>query len=417
MSEEQKKAQDDLEEEEDGGINLFDYLIVLAKWKKLILGITLSVAVLTAVPTLFVKNTYWGRTTILMPQQASAPMWLRILNDFSGGGSVSSSEVNDPQLFIQLLYTGPVLDKIIDKFGLAKKYKDAETTKEIRETLSSSVAVEYVLPEGSGKSMGIQTSRLLMISVKDKDQAKAADMANAFVEALQDVINEIAITGASQKRLFFEKQLKQTREDLIQSEEAMKEFQEKTGVFKVEQQVSAVIEGIARMRAEIAAKEVELSVMKSYSTPNNPDLMRVAETIKGLKAELSKLEQKGGSTPDPIITTGRMASVGTDYIRKMRDLKFNETLYELMMKQYEMARLEEAGNPTLIQVIEKAYPSEERAGPQRKKKILTSTAIGLFFSILLAFILEFIERQKAMSAENRERVETLKKYLSFKRQR
>lgn len=410
--EEQKKSEEEMEEEE--GIHLLDYLIVLAKRKKLILTITLSVAILTTISTLFIPNTYWARTTVLLPQPSSVPMWMRILSDYAGGGS-SGTGIDDPQLYTQLLYSGPVLDKIIDKFKLIEIYKNAETKKDLRDMLSSSVTTEFVLPEGSGRGLGVQTSRLLMISVRDKDSTKAADMANSFVEALQAFLKDIAVTEASQRRLFFERQLKQTKEDLIKSEEAMKEFQEKTGVFKVEAQAGAVLENIAHLRAQIAAKEVELSVMKSYSTQNNPDLQRVAETIKGLKTELAKLEQKGGNSPDTLMPTGRMASVGTDYIRKLRDLKFNETLHELMMKQYEMARIEEAKDPAIIQVLEKAYPSEERAGPQRKKKIATAAGVSFFFSIFLAFFMEYLERQKSMNPENRERIETLKRYLSFKK--
>lgn len=413
MSEEVKEQT--TEDEEEGGINLFDYLIILAKRKKLILSITLSVAVITSIFTFSLPNMYWGRTTILLPQTANAPLWMRVLGDYAGGGASSGSDIADPQLYMQLLYSGPVLDKIIERFRLNEHYKDAETKKDLREMLSGSMTTDFVLPENTKRALGGQTSRLLMISVRDKDAAKAADIANAFVVGLQDFIKDIAVTQASQRRLFFQEQLKKTKEDLIKSEEAMREFQEKTGVFKVEQQAGAVIEGIARLRAEIAAKEVESSVMKSYSTQSNPDLQRVAETIKGLKTELAKLEQKGGNSPDSLMPTGRMASVGTDYARKLRDLKFNESLFEIMLKQYEMAKIDEAKDPAIIQVIEKAYLSKERAGPQRKKKIATAAGTSFFFSIFLAFFMEYLEKQESTNPENRERINTLKRYLSFRR--
>ncbi|MBI4699470.1 MAG: hypothetical protein HY758_11370, partial [Nitrospirae bacterium] len=170
-------------------------------------------------------------------------------------------------------------------------------------------------------------------------------------------------------------------------------------------------------RAQIVAHEVELSVMKTYSTSNNPDLQRVEETVKGLKAELAKLERKSGNNPDTLMPTGRMPAVGVDYARKLRDLKFNETLFEIMTKQYEMARIAEAKNPALIQVIDKAVPTRERAGPQRTKKVLVATVISFFFSVVLAFFMEFMEKQKSMSPENRQRIETLKRYMSFKRKK
>ncbi|RJQ17505.1 MAG: hypothetical protein C4560_08755 [Nitrospiraceae bacterium] len=406
----------DKEADEDKEIHLLDYFIVLAKRKKLILGITLSVALVTSIYAFSLPTIYWGRTTILLPQGGREPMWIRMIGEYAGGSSFSGPGI-EPQLYTQLLYSGPVLDRIIDRFKLIEHYKNAVTKKDMHDMLKSSVTTDFVLPKNSTGVLGVQTSRILMISTKDKDPVKAADMANAFVEALQVFLKDIAVTQASRKRLFFEEQLKKVKEDLIKSEEAMREFQEKTGVVKVEAQAGAVIQGIANLRAEIAAREVELSVMKSYSTLNNPDLQRIAETIKGLKTELAKLEQKGGNSPDSLMTTGRMPSVGTDYVRKMRDLKFNETLYELMMKQYEAARIEEAGDPALIQVIEKAYPSKEKAGPERRKRVLTSTASSFLFSMVLAFILEFLEKQQSVSAESRERFKTLKRYLSFKRNR
>ncbi len=121
----------------------------------------------------------------------------------------------------------------------------------------------------------------------------------------------------------------------------MKGFQEKTGTLHIESQAKAVLEGIGMIRAQIAAKEVELKVMKTYSTPQNPDLKRVEETLRGLRAELAKMEGKGGKGHDPLMPTGRMAQLGTDYAKQLRDLKFNEVLYGLLLQQYEAAKLDE----------------------------------------------------------------------------
>jgi uncharacterized protein involved in exopolysaccharide biosynthesis len=273
------------------------------------------------------------------------------------------------------------------------------------------VEVELIKPKA--KEGLLQESRVMTVSVSYRDPAVAADMANTFIDELQHFMKNIALTEASQKRVFLEKQIAETREALVRSEEAMKEFQEKTGALQVEHQAKAVIESIAGMRAQIAAKEVELSVIKTYSTPNNPDLQRVTETIKALRAELAKLEQKGGANPDPIIPSGRIASVGTDYARKLRELKFNETVYELLAKQYEMAKIEEAQDPALIQVLEKAAPPEERSEPRRIRMTALALFAGFFFSLFLAFFMEYLERQ-SQEGESGEKMNTLKRYLRIK---
>lgn len=241
-------------------------------------------------------------------------------------------------------------------------------------------------------------------------------MANAFVDELKKLLQNLAITKASQRRLFFEEQLKKSKEALIKSEESMKEFQEETGILKVEEQAKAVIESIANLRAQLAAKEVELKVMKTYTTANNPDLQIVEETLNGLKIELAKLEEKEGTNPDTLMPTGRLPLVGTGYIRKLRDLKFNETLFELMAKQYELARIDEAKDAAIIQVIDKAVAPEKRYKPARRQMVTVASLAAFFFSIFLAFFMEYLE--KASTGEtNRERLETLKIYLGLGRKK
>jgi capsule polysaccharide export protein KpsE/RkpR len=170
------------------------------------------------------------------------------------------------------------------------------------------------------------------------------------------------------------------------------------------------------IRAQIAAKEVELKVMRTYSTSQNPDLQRVEETLKGLRVELAKMEGRGGKGHDPLMPTGRMAEIGTDYAKQLRDLKFNEVLYGLLLQQYEAAKLDEAKNATIIQVIDKAVPPERKVKPKRAVMVLLAGIIGFFLSVFGAFIMEYRERANA-NPEDRERFDTLKKYLTFKRKK
>jgi len=203
---------------------------------------------------------------------------------------------------------------------------------------------------------------------------------------------------------------------LVKAEEEMQGFQEKTGALQVDAQTKAVIEGIAMLRAQIAAKEVQLKVMRTYATAQNPDFQRAEDELNGLKAELGKLEAKGGSGHDTIIPTGRMPEVGTEYVRKLRDLKFYEDLYELLTKQYEAAKLDEARDAAVIQVIDKAIPPEKIAKPKRILMILIATFTGFFLSIFVAFLAEYKERA-SKDPENRERFETLKRYATFRLKR
>jgi uncharacterized protein involved in exopolysaccharide biosynthesis len=304
-----------------------------------------------------------------------------------------------------MLESRTIADRIIDRFNLMELYK-AEYREDARKQL-----FEDVLEAETDKDTDIIT-----IDVEDKDPKRAADMANAFVEELKNLTKGLAVTEAAQRRLFFEEQLKDIKMALVKAEEEMQGFQEKTGALQVDAQTKAIIEGIAMLRAQIAAKEVQLRVMRTYATAQNPDFQRAEDELNGLKAELGKLEAKGGSGHDSLIPTGRIPEIGTEYIRKLRDLKFNETLYELLAKQFEAAKLDEAKEAAVIQVIDKAIPPEKRAKPKRTLMVLIATFTGFFLSIFVAFFTEYKERA-SKDPENKARFETLKRYAIFWRKR
>ena len=389
-------------------INLLDYLIVLLKRKKLIISITLGAAVITAIISFIMTPIYRAETRILPPQTGSSSTALSMLTQMAGVPDIASTALGlktPGDLYVGMVKSRTIADRIIDRFNLIKLY-DTEYREDARKQL-----IEDILQAETDKDSGI-----ISIGVEDKDPKRAADMANAFVEELKNLTKGLAVTEASQRRLFFEEQLKDTKMALVKAEEEMQGFQEKTGALQVDAQTKAVIEGIAMLRAQIAAKEVQLKVMRTYATAQNPDFQRAEDELNGLKAELGKLEAKGGSGHDTIIPTGRMPEVGTEYVRKLRDLKFYEDLYELLTKQYEAAKLDEARDAAVIQVIDKAIPPEKKAKPKRILMILIATFTGFFLSIFVAFFAEYKEKAST-DPENKERFETLKRYATFRLKR
>ena len=385
-------------------INLLDLLIVLAKRKGLIIGITFGAALIMAIVSLTMTPIYKAETKILPPQQGSSSMASQVLGQLGGfaglaGGSLGKTS-ND--LYIALLKSRPILDNIIDKFMLMEQYK-SKNREDARQALV-----------GALKTQDDKKSGIVSIGIEGKDPKMAADIANAFVEELRDYNKRLALTETSQKRLFFEEQLKDVKEGLIKSEEAMKTFQEKTGVIRIDEQAKAVMEGIAQLRALIAEREIQIRVMKTYATSHNPDIQRFEEELKGLREQVSKLEKTDGSgNPDVILSTDRMPSIGTAYIRKLREFKYNEALYEILLKQYELARLDEAKDAPIIQVIEKAIPPEKRIKPKRSQMVMIATVAGFFISVFAAFLMEFIEKSSA-DPKTREGLERLKRLSGLK---
>jgi uncharacterized protein involved in exopolysaccharide biosynthesis len=280
------------------------------------------------------------------------------------------------ELFVAMMKSRTVLDRMVDRFDLMKLYK-GKYREDARKNL-----------DGVLKILEDRKSGIISLTVEDRDPKRAADMANAFVEELKSLAGGLALSEAGQRRMFFEDQLRQTKVSLARAEEEVKGFQQRTGMFQVDAQARAIIEGIARLRAGIAVKEVEAKVLRSFATAQNPDLQRVEEEIRALRIELEKVETSKGRGFDPLMPSGRVPEMGTEYLRKLRQLKYNETIFELLSKQYELAKLDEAKDAVVIQVIDRAVPPERKSGPRRTQIVLLATGTMLFLSVFIVLLLE-----------------------------
>jgi uncharacterized protein involved in exopolysaccharide biosynthesis len=360
-------------------IDLTELFRAVSRRRRLILGITAVSAAVAVVVSLLLPVYYKAETRILPPQDKGSNLAAQLMGQAGGlialaGGAVGSK--SQGELFVAMTKSRTVLDRVVDRFELMKLYK-GKYREDARKNL-----VGYLKVQEDRKS-GIIT-----LTVEDRDPKRAADMANAFVEELKSLAGGLAISEAGQRRMFFEDQLGQTKVSLARAEEEVKGFQQRTGMFQVDAQARAIIEGIARLRAGIAVKEVEAKVLRSFATAQNPDLQRVEEEIRALRIELEKVETSRGSGFDPLMSSGRVPEMGTEYLRKFRQLKYNETLFELLSKQYELAKLEEARDAVVIQVIDRAVPPERKSGPKRAVIVILVTATMLLLSVLIVLLLE-----------------------------
>jgi tyrosine-protein kinase Etk/Wzc len=396
------EEKDNLRQEAD--VSVLDFLIVILKHKRLVWGITLSAVVLTAAISFLIPPVYRAETKILPPQEGNSAMAAQFLMQLGApglvGGALGVKTSND--LYLGLLQSRAVLDRVIERFNLMKVY-DVKYHEDARRKLQDALKLR------DDKKSGIIT-----IGVEDRMPERSAEMANAFVEELKRLKEGLAVGEASQRRLFFEEQMKAVKADLITAEESMQSFQQRTAAIELKEQAKAVIESIAQLRAKAAAKEVELKVMKTYAASQNPDLQRTEEELRGLREQLGSLEARDSQRAgDPLMPTGKMPAAVTDYARKLRDLKYYETLYDLLSKQYEVAKIDEARDAAVIQVVDKAAMPEKRVGPKRMLMIAIAAITALFIALLSAFFVEYVEKT-LKNTGNRERVEKLRKYMPFR---
>ena len=384
---------------DDDEINLMDLLLVIAKHNRFIIRLTGSAALLAVVIALLMDNVYTAKTVILPPQQgaSSASMVLGQLGGLAGlAGAAGIKNPND--LHIGMLKSRSVADSLIARFKLQQKF-EAKTMDDTRKLLAG------------GTNITAGKDGLINIEYSDKDPKFAAAVANAYVDELDRLNSTLAVTEASQKRLFFEKQLKSTRDNLSLAEMGLKQSQEKSGLIQPEKQGEAIIEAAANLRAQVAAKEVELQAMGAFATPQNPDYRRLQQVLVGLRAQLVKVERNSvQGRGDVMVPTGKLPETGLEYMRKMRELKYQETLFELLSKQFEIAKIEEAKEAALIQVVDKALPPDKKSKPKRALIVILVTLMAFFIGVLMAFFREAKERASQDPA-SAERMHLLRRYL------
>ena len=391
-------------EKPEEGILLLDLLILLLKRKRFILLTTTAFGIIGLLVSFILRPVYRAETKILPPSQSPAGSFAQTLSGvfnmpgFLAQGLGMKSQM---ELYIEMLKSRSVLDRIIDRFDLMKRKK--KYPEDARKSLLKIVTIE-----------GEKNSGLVTVKVDDRDPKRAAEMANAFIEELKRIAGGLAITEAAQRRLFFEEQLKDVKASLSKAEEDVRGFQETTGALQVDAQARAVIGGIAMFRAQIAAKEVQLKVLRSYATPQNPDVQKIEEELQALKAELAQQESSGKTGHDPMMPTGRIPSVGMEYLRKFREVKYNEILFELLSKQYEIARLEEARDAVVIQVIDPAVPPQKKYKPKRMLITLGAMAAGFLISVFASCIGGFVERSSGDPVLAR-KLEAIRGYASLRR--
>jgi len=380
-------------------ISVLDILIVLAKRKKSIFWVTFSAAVLAIVVSLVLPSTYEASTRLMPPQQnqSSASMLLSQLGGIAGAAGGIAGLKNPNDLYVGMLRSRTVADKLVERFDLKKVY-DTTSQDGARTRLAESTAIS------AGKD------GLITISVEGRDQKMVAPMANAYVAELLNLTKVLAVTEAAQRRVFFEGQLETARDQLAKAERALKGGLDARGVISVDAESRAIVETVARLRAEASAKEIQLSSMRAFVTTSNPEFRRVEQDLAGLRSEISKLENGRANSASESAAAGQS---GLENVKILRDLKYHQMLYELLAKQYEVARLDEAKDPPIIQVLDPAIDPERRSKPRRALIVMLTTFVAFMLAVLWAFFREAKQRAAA-SPDGLAKLATLKSYLTIK---
>jgi uncharacterized protein involved in exopolysaccharide biosynthesis len=350
---------------DDEEISLLDLLqTIVDNLRLLVLG-PLAVGLLALVYSFTIPPTYTAKTQFLPPQQqqSAAASMLASLGSLGGLAGAVGGIKNPADQFLAYMKSVTVQDALIERFNLQDRY-EAKTKIDTRFALTSKVRAT------SGKD------GLISVEVDDKDPKFAAELANAHVEELSKLLGNLATTEAQQRRLFFEKQLTLAKDKLIQSEIELKATGVSGSVLK--SNPTSALAGVAGLQAGVTAQEVKLGVMRGYLAETAPEFKQALNELANLKAQLAKLEK------DTPAKTGMMAK--GDYVSKYREFKYNETLFELFAKQFEISKIDESREGAVIQILDAAQPPERKSKPKKAQIVIIATLASGFALLLFVFI-------------------------------
>lgn len=363
-------------------LDLLDVLLIFARRKWLIAGWALAGLVI-AIIAIFRSTTLYQSQAIIMPpqqEQSSSALLSQLgaLTAFAGVGSNLGLK-NPADLYVAILQTNLVADDMVDRFHLMDVYK---------------------IPDRDGaagmlrKRSKFVTSKdgLIQVTVEDRDPKRAAVLANGYADELFQQNNRLAIGSAAQRRLFFEQQLAQEKDRLADAEVTMKQTQQSTGVLQLSGQAQTIIAQEANLQANITSHEVQLGSLLSSSTEQNPEVVRLRTELTGLREQLQQMQN---GTNGAMLSQREFPAAGLAYIRQERNVQYHQTLFDLLARQLEAARIDEAKASPTVQMVDPPQVPKVRSWPKPFLFILIGVVVGTMFGFIrvtVIYLYEYAER-------------------------
>lgn len=361
-------------------VSAIEVLVELAERKGLIAKVT-AIGALTGLIISFALPVRYTATSAIMPPQQMQSTSSFLMNPFGimsgnalstmAGNALSLKNPND--IYIGLLNSRTLADSIIQKFNLMSVYKAKDMTA-ARKKLAG---YTEVVSEKSG---------LISVSVNDRDKKRAAAIANEYMTQLRDLTKTLAVTEASRRRMFYEEELKRNKEALISAAYAFLQVQQNKGLVQLDAQARAMIQSLAVLRAQTVSKEVELQSLRSFSTDSNPQVQLVQRQLESLRDEEAQMEKKGNVPGLFGPGLGGIPSAGLEYIRAEHELGYRQALNDMLMRQYDAAKMDESKDAAVIQVVETAIEPDRKSSPKRALLMVLCTLGGFIVGCTLAML-------------------------------
>ncbi len=392
------KLEREIQADQPRKINMLNGVVIIARHKKMILRVVLSVFILSIISFWLLIPRWYKSTAVIMPPKQKNALGLmstlsRATSSLRSLGLGSPSD--DLAQFLTILGSRRVLEEVINRFDLQKVY-DLETMEKTVKELGSNVQISTGKEEVS-----------VEIVTFDTDPQRSADMANYFVEVLNKVYLEMSVAEAKSNREFLEKRYLQNLSDLRKAEEEFKAFQEKYSAYSVPEQLKAAVGVAATLQSQVALKEVELGIISRSTAPDNPSRQSIELELQELRKQLGTMKT-GSSGRDANIRIfppfDRAPEIGMEYFRRYRELEIQGKILELLMPLYEQSKIEEQRDTPSVIVLDSAVPAVKADKPKRAILTVLITMASFIMTFFIALLLD----RSAQARDNRSKQENEK---------
>jgi len=353
----------------------------LIQWRKFILLSGLASAVLLGAISFILPSWYKTNTIIFPPEQTSTMPYAALMQQLSAPllGTIAGSAggVAPGTIYIEMMKSRTVCEQIIEEFGLMKRY-NARNIEEAMDTLHSHLGFT------------LQDNGLLFMTVEDRDPQRAADMANRMVALLDQTTRKLKETSAARTAEFVHRQLQEREVMLAQAEDSLKHFQQAHNTVDMEEQLKSAMDIVTTLSSRAIALETEMQIMMHYTSANSEEYQRKQTEYNEVLVQLRKLkaDTKGSNNHDTvrsfIPTLQDVPEQALQYLRLRREVEIQNTVFTMLNSEYEKARIEEARDTPVVQVLDPAETPNLRYRPQRKVFAIVGGLLGLGWSTVVA---------------------------------
>jgi len=375
---------------EDKKVDLLDYLVILVKWKKTLLIISVITAIVSYLSIYFLIDEQFDSSATIIPVEENsisgvAGFLKNLPIDIGETSGFSNSEMD---MYNTIIYSRTVLEKVIKKFNLINVYEldrsDPEYMEKALKILTDNVSAE------------VTEDNAYEISVRANTPNNAALITNYLIKLLNERIIELKTSKSSQNRIFLEGRLKEVRLNLKKAEDSLLAYQNKSGMLDAEDQVKGILEAYSKLETELITKQIQLSILRKVMSPDSPKLKSLEVEVEQFEEKM--LELKNNGQPNSVLLSmNSLPKKAINYLRLLREVEINNSILEFVMPLYEQAKFDEQKDIPVLQIVDYAVPPVKKSYPPR----LIFTLIITFGVFIITFLYIIIKENENLQASNK----------------